>query len=82
MTFSERLTALLRFEKIKQKDLAEMVGVSKATVSQWCNGVIPTLPNIALVARHLSVKIDTLLGYEPILDELLEYFMDSPRLIS
>ena len=81
MTFSERLNAVLHFKKIKQKDLAEATGVSQSTVSSWVNGTIPTLPNLAIVAKYIGVSIQVLLGYEPIVDELLGYYNGAPRLI-
>ena len=43
-TFSKRLDVLMDCRFVSQQDLASKIGVSRATVWRWCNGV--SLPNI------------------------------------
>ena len=58
-----RLDEILKEKHIQQKDLAEWLGVSKVSVSYWCNNQtnpsIDTLLNIAIV---LEVKVSELIN--------------------
>lgn len=58
--------ALLRHKKkVTQEELAEFVGVTKASVSKWETKI--SMPDIALlpqIASYFDVTIDELLGYE------------------
>ena len=51
---------------ITQEDLAEYMGVSKASVSKWETAT--TYPDITLLPRlasYFNISIDELIGYEP-----------------
>lgn len=47
---------------MKQQELADRLGVSKVTVSYWCNNqTIPSLETLSQIARILEVKIANLI---------------------
>lgn len=64
--FSKNVTQLRRNKKITQEELAEFIGVTKASVSKWETGA--TMPDIVILpqlASFFDVSVDNLLGYEP-----------------
>lgn len=64
--FSKNLTQLRRNKKITQEELAEFIGVTKASVSKWETGA--TMPDVVILpqlASFFDVSVDNLLGYEP-----------------
>ena len=66
--FSDNLIKLRQKKKITQEQLADFVGVTKASVSKW--ETRQSLPDILLLpklAAFFDITIDELLGYEPIL---------------
>ncbi|MEE0859182.1 MAG: helix-turn-helix transcriptional regulator [Acutalibacteraceae bacterium] len=70
LKFSENLTKLRRQHKITQEELANFIGVTKASVSKWETG--QNLPDIMLlleIATYFDVSVDTLLDYEPQLNK-------------
>lgn len=57
-----RIRAVLKSKKMKQQELADRLGVSKVTVSYWCNNqTIPSLETLSQIARILEVKIANLI---------------------
>lgn len=66
LNFSENITRLRREKKLTQEQLADFVGVTKASVSKW--ETKQSMPDILLLpqlAAFFDVTIDELLGYEP-----------------
>lgn len=64
--FSHNLVRLRHQKKITQEELADFIGVTKASVSKWETG--QSLPDIILLpqlAAYFDVTVDELLGYEP-----------------
>ena len=62
----ERLTELLRERKMTQKQLAELIGVTEATVSRYMSGErTPKSGILANMATALHTTSDYLLGQEP-----------------
>ncbi|GAB3803333.1 hypothetical protein GCM10028819_33080 [Spirosoma humi] len=54
---------LLKDRKLKQKDLAERMGVKPSSVNQWINGSSrPDNSRLTQLAAELGVTVDTLLG--------------------
>lgn len=54
---------LLKARNLKQKDLAERLGVKPSSVNQWVNGTSrPDNSRLALIAKELGVTVDTLLS--------------------
>lgn len=53
----------IRLERgISQEDLAELVNVSRQTVSKWENGTVsPSADNLSQLSRALGVPVDALL---------------------
>ena len=63
--FGERLKELAIERDLKQKDIAEMLGVSQKAVSKWINNQSePTESNIRKTAIAFNVSTDYLLGLE------------------
>lgn len=61
-----RLKSWLALKQIKNKELAEQLGVSEQTVSKWCtNYTQPSVPDLYLIADFLKIEVADLL--EPIL---------------
>ena len=66
LNFSDNLVKLRHSKKITQEELAEFIGVTKASVSKW--ETRQSLPDILLLpklASFFGVSVDELLGYEP-----------------
>lgn len=66
LNFSENIIKLRYKKGITQEELADFVGVTKASVSKW--ETKQSLPDIMLLPRlaaYFDVTVDELLGYEP-----------------
>lgn len=66
LNFSDNIIQLRHNKKITQEQLADFVGVTKASVSKWETG--QSLPDILILPRlaaFFDVTIDELLGYKP-----------------
>ena len=66
LNFSDNIVRLRHKKNITQEQLAEFIGVTKASVSKWENK--QSLPDILLLpklAAFFDVSIDELIGYEP-----------------
>lgn len=63
--FAQRLSELLKGDRLSKRALAQAIGVSSMSVSDWTNGnVQPTADNIYSVAVYFRVSADYLLGLE------------------
>jgi transcriptional regulator with XRE-family HTH domain len=52
-------------KKITQQELADFIGVSKASVSKWETGqTYPDITLLPLIAAYFDISIDFLMGYE------------------
>ena len=61
--FAERLKELRTERDVGQVELADKLGVSKAIISMWENGLRePKLSNLILLAEYFGVSIDYLAG--------------------
>lgn len=79
INISDNIARLRRERKITQEQLAEFVGVTKASVSKWETGQsIPDVLMLPQLATFFDVSIDQLLGYEPQLSEeqILKVYRD------
>lgn len=66
LNLAKNITRLRRDKKIKQEELADFLGVTKASVSKWENAQsIPDIMLLLSMASFFDVTIDNLLGYEP-----------------
>lgn len=66
LNFSENLVKLRHEKKITQEQVADFIGITKASVSKW--ETKQSMPDILLLpelAAFFNVTIDQLLGYEP-----------------
>lgn len=63
--FAERLKDLRMEEKLSVEKLAKNIGVSKAAISRWENGLqIPNIVYLVLIAKYFNVTTDYLCGLE------------------
>lgn len=66
----ENLIWLRHEKRITQEQLADFIGVTKASVSKWENGLsYPDIETLPRLATFFDVSLDDLMGYEPDLDE-------------
>jgi len=66
LNIAENIARLRHEKKITQEQLAEFIGVTKASVSKWENG--QNTPDIILLpqlAAFFGITVDELIGYEP-----------------
>lgn len=60
---SERLKLIRSAKHISQVELADMLGVSKQSVSNWENGnIMPSIEMLVKIADTLMISTDWLLG--------------------
>lgn len=79
LNFGENIVSLRRKKGITQEQLADFIGVTKASVSKWENK--QSLPDIILLpklAAFFDITIDELLGYEAILskEQIQKIYLD------
>lgn len=66
LNFSTNIVSLRHRKKITQEQLADFIGVTKASVSKWENKQsLPDILILPVLAAFFDVTIDELLGYEP-----------------
>ena len=76
--FAKRLSNLLSEQRVSQKELAERVGVTEASISRYMNSDrIPKAEIIANIATALQTTSDYLLGTE----EEGDLETDYPRIV-
>lgn len=65
MSFSENLIELRKYHDYSQEELAEMIGVSRQTLSKYETGEsLPDIEKSKLLADVFSVTIDDLINHE------------------
>lgn len=65
LNLSDNITRLRHEKKLTQEELADFIGVTKASVSKWEKGI--TTPDLLLLpqlAAFFDVTVDELIGYE------------------
>ena len=71
--FGEHLRRLIEDRDVRQKDLADALGVSGSTLSRYCGGYrMPEADTLVRLAEILQVTVGGLLGVE---DDSLDYFI-------
>lgn len=74
MDFSNRLRDIRKLNGLSQQQLADLIGVSRQTLSKWETGVaLPDVDNLISLAEALHVTTDYLLVREEKIDS------DNPR---
>jgi transcriptional regulator with XRE-family HTH domain len=57
-----RIREVLKQKQMTQQELADQLGVSKVTVSYWCNNqTVPSLETLKKIATLLKVKLTELI---------------------
>lgn len=65
MSFADNLTELRRYHDYSQEELAEMIGVSRQTLSKYETGEsLPDIEKCKLLADVFSVSMDDLISYK------------------
>ena len=66
LNISNNIVQLRHEKKITQEQLAEFIGVTKASVSKWENNQsIPDITILPQLATFFDVTVDELIGYTP-----------------
>ena len=66
LKIGEKIIECRRQQGITQDDLAQYMGVSKASVSKWETSTsYPDITLLPRIASYFSITVDELLGYEP-----------------
>ena len=66
LKLSENILRMRREKKITQEELADFIGVTKASVSKWeTRQSMPDIMLLPQLASFFQVTVDELLGYEP-----------------
>lgn len=61
MSIGRNLTLIMYDKKIKQKDIADHLGVTQQTISKFINGEkIPSVVRLMQIAECLNVTLDDL----------------------
>lgn len=72
MTISQRIFSIMSEKKLKQKDLAEYVGISTSAISDWKKkNTNPSAENLSAIADFLSVSLKFLLTGEESSESIL-----------
>ena len=89
--FMERLQLLMDNEELSDRDLIQMLGLSKNAITNWRNGMKPQSSTVHRLADFFSVSYDWLRGIDgpkneirkiisksddPILDELIKMYKE------
>lgn len=62
-TFSQRLKLLRKEEKLTQQNLADILGIKRATIAKWeSKNAIPDTITLQKISEHFKTNIDYLLG--------------------
>lgn len=62
-TFATALREIRKRRRLKQEDLARMVGVGRPTIANWERGAkLPSLASLVKLSQVLQVSTDELLG--------------------
>ena len=66
LQFADNLTRLRWEKKVTQEELADFIGVTKASVSKWeTRQSLPDILILPQLASFFNVTVDELLGYSP-----------------
>ena len=65
LNLPENIIRLRHEKKLTQEELADFIGVTKASVSKWEKGInTPDLMLLPQLAAYFDVTVDELIGYE------------------
>lgn len=83
--FARNLTRQIERSDMSKAQLGALLGVSRATVSDWTNGKVqPRLPMFFRICEALGCSPDTLGGFHSgttskAVNEYLDAYLDAPR---
>ena len=74
MSFADNLIELRKLNGFSQEELADMIGVSRQTLSKYETGEsLPDIEKCRLIAEVFSVTMDDLISYDKNSDENMGY---------
>ncbi len=74
MSFADNLIELRKMNGFSQEELADMIGVSRQTLSKYETGEsLPDIEKCRLIAEVFSVTLDDLISYDKNSDENMGY---------
>ena len=74
MSFADNLIELRKMNGFSQEELADMIGVSRQTLSKYETGEsLPDIEKCRLIAEVFSVTMDDLISYDKNSDENMGY---------
>ena len=63
--FPERLSYLMKIEKLSQSELARKIDISQSAICNWLNGKKePSIESLWKLADYFDVTVDYLIGKE------------------
>ena len=66
ISIADNIARLRKEAHLTQADLADFLGVTKASVSKWETGQsFPDIETLPKIATYFGISVDKLLGYEP-----------------
>lgn len=66
LIIAKNISKYLEIQSKTQTDLAEYIGVSQATVSNWCKGVkMPRMSKIDMICKFFSIERSELMNSSP-----------------
>ncbi len=66
LNLAENLIRLRREKEVTQEEVANFIGVTKASVSKWeTKQSLPDILLLPVIASYYGVTVDELLGYKP-----------------
>lgn len=70
VNFANQLSLLCQHHGLRQKDIAEICGVSAAAVNKWFKGGDMKVEYAVILARRFEISIESLAGLEPVAYEI------------
>jgi len=68
----KQISKLMEQNKMKAKELADLLGISVQSISKWCHGIsLPSMDNLVILAElfHVSIEEILILHYQLEKDE-------------
>lgn len=79
MNIGDEILKIRKNNKISQEELAEILSVTRQTISNWENGKFyPDIDALVKISKCFNISLDDLLRYD---NKVLEYLKDSTDVV-